>query len=137
MSHPIQPQGLFGAVRKHDVHVGLDLYAEDGSPVTCIKDGVITEVFQFTGENVGTPWWEDTYAVLVSSDSVEILYGEVYNPRLRKGATVKSGDIIGKVKRVLKVDKGVTPVSMLHLEVWGKDTFIRDVIWGKDEEYAR
>jgi hypothetical protein len=134
MSHPIQLQGLFGATRKHDVHTGLDLYAEDGSLVTCIKGGVIKEVFQFTGETVGTPWWEDTYAVLVSSESIEILYGEVYNPRLRKDSTVGLGDVIGKVKRVLKVDKGVTPVSMLHLEVWEKDTFSRDVIWGKDEE---
>lgn len=137
MSHPIQPQGLFGTIRKHDIHTGLDLYAEDGTVVTCIKDGVITEIFQFTGESVGTPWWEDTYAVLVSSESIEILYGEMYNPRLRKGSTVNSGDVIGKVKRVLKADKGITPTSMLHLEVWEKDTFIKDVVWEKGEGRPR
>lgn len=137
LSHPIQEQGLFGSIRRYDIHTGLDLYTEDGSPVVCIKDGVIKEVFQFTGDNVGTPWWEDTYAVLISSDDVDVLYGEIYNPRLREGSTVNSGEVIGEVKKVLKVDKGVTPPSMLHLEVWKKDTFVRDVVWSKSDEMPK
>lgn len=33
--------GRFGAVRKHDVHTGIDLYTYPGMPVLAVEDGVV------------------------------------------------------------------------------------------------
>jgi len=33
-------QGLFGAIRKHDIHTGIDLYCEKHDIVYAIEDGI-------------------------------------------------------------------------------------------------
>lgn len=110
--------GRFGAIRKHDVHTGLDLYCEDGDPVYSMENGKVVEVCWFTGSETESPWWNDTKAVLIKSSQHIILYGEI-ETHLEKGDLVKKGDLIGKVKRVLKVDKGL-PMDMLHIELYDK-----------------
>lgn len=120
--------GLFGAKRKHDIHTGVDFYCEQGADVSCIRDGVVVDVFQFTGVAVGSPWWNTTYAVVVESDDLIFVYGEVV-PSVYIGQNLVVGDHIGNVCRVLRVDKGVTPVSMLHLEVWEKAHYKKNCIW--------
>lgn len=120
--------GLFGAIRRHDIHTGVDFYCEEGTPVSCIRDGVIIDIFQFTGEAVGSPWWNDTYAVVVESDDLVFVYGEVMST-LWIGWRLKTGETLGWIRPVLKVDKGVTPTSMLHLEVWEKAHYKKNCIW--------
>lgn len=133
LSHPVKSCGVFGAKRKYDIHAGLDLYCSEGTDVYPILSGVISGIFQFTGEAVNTPWWEDTFAILVASNGYDILYGEVdLSEGLVEGGQVPTDKPIGKVKRVLKKDKGVTPTSMLHLEVWKNGTFIKDFVWHYD-----
>ena len=119
--------GGFGFKRKHDTHTGVDLYCNNGDSVYCIENGVIVDICEFTGFNE-SPWWEDTYAVVIKGESGFILYGEIIpDHNLKTGSVVKEGDLIGSVKRVLKKDKGVTPTSMLHLELY--DTYTEPVWW--------
>ncbi len=65
--------GAFGVPRKHDVHTGVDLYCQEGDPVFAIEQSVITDIIPFTGEIAGFPWWNNTYAVVLSGASGTIL----------------------------------------------------------------
>ena len=109
--------GSFGVRRRHDVHKGIDLYAEVGSKVSAVEPGEIVEICWFTGEPIGMPWWEDTKAVYVKGESGIVVYGEIEpNSELKIGDKIDVGDYIGNVKRVLKKDNH-RPLSMLHLEL--------------------
>lgn len=124
-THP----GAFGAVREYDIHTGIDLYCHDKTEVHAIKDGIVVDRGQFTGEVVGSPWWNDTDYLVVHSKylsgiDVFYLYGEIISKH-NIGDTVKQGHIIGHVKAVLpnhKLRKDIAghSVSMLHLEEWSK-----------------
>lgn len=107
-------KGMFGAVRKYDIHTGIDIYCPEGTLVVAIEDGVVVDVEDFTGPLVGSPWWHPTQAVLVKGAHGMIVYGEV-EALVRKGDNVCQGDEIGRVKTVLKKDKG-RPMTMLHFE---------------------
>lgn len=114
--------GGFGFQRKHDIHTGVDLYCNNGDDVYCIEDGIVVDICEFTGFNE-SPWWEDTYAVVIKGENGFILYGELIpNNLIKVGLQIKEGNFIGNVKRVLKKDKGVTPTSMLHLELYSQYT---------------
>lgn len=125
--------GFFGAVRKHDIHTGIDLYTEDGACVYAIRSGTIVNIENFTGSNAGSDWWEDTKAILVEDSDGVILYGELEPASgLKVGDTVTENQLLGYVKRVLKVDKGKNPTSMLHLEYYTTGT--RQSVWWKKDE---
>ncbi len=110
--------GYFGAVRKHDVHTGIDLYCDDGERVYSIEDGTVVAIEKFTGEHADSPWWNNTWAILIEGLSGVIVYGEILVKKdLEVGNLIKSGDYIGSVKQVLKQDKGHNPPAMLHLEL--------------------
>lgn len=115
-------EGTFGAVRKHDIHTGIDLYCKPGTRVFAIEDGVIVSIEDFTGQNAGSPWWNDTKAVLVEGKHGVICYGEI-EPTLGLyvGYNLKEGMIVGRVLKVLKKNKG-KPMSMLHLELYKHGT---------------
>ena len=109
--------GAFGSRRRHDVHKGIDLYANVGSPVYAVEDGEVVDVCPFTGEIAGFPWWENTYGVYIEGKSGIVVYGEIaVYCGLKIGDKIKSGDNIGTVLRVLKRDNG-RPLSMLHIEL--------------------
>lgn len=122
---PPSPAGRFGAVRKHDVHTGVDIYCDSGTEIFAIESGVVVSVCDFTGINVESPWWNDTKAVMIEGKSGVILYGEI-DPDVTKGTEIAKGDLIGKVLQVLKKDKN-KPVSMLHLECYVLGT--REPVW--------
>lgn len=125
--------GFFGAVRKYDIHTGIDLYTEDGACVYAIRSGTVVKIEDFTGPKADSDWWEDTKAILIEDSEGVILYGEL-EPLcgLAVGDTVNPGELIGHVKRVLKVDKGKNPTSMLHLEYYTLGT--RQSVWWKKDE---
>jgi len=108
-------QGSFGFKRKYDTHTGVDLYCEEDHMVVAVEDGEVVAVEHFTGYNE-SPWWEDTEAVLIEGESGVVLYGEII-PSVKVGDKLHQGDLVGKVKRVLKKDKGL-PTTMLHLELY-------------------
>lgn len=124
--------GAFAAIRKFDIHTGIDLYCEDGDKVFAVEDGTVVEIQPYTGEEVGSPWWNYTEAVLVEGKSGVICYGEILPADgIKIGQPVSSGDLIGSVKQVLKKDKGL-PMSMLHFELYRHGT--RDtVLWYLNE----
>lgn len=125
--------GAFAYRRKNHIHEGIDLYAAKGALVHAINDGVIIAIYQFTGEAVGMPWWEDTYAMAVADDTGIWVYGEIQNPHCYKvGDRVTKGHYIAQLKQVLKVDKG-RPMTMLHLERWKPYTAPHTFLWQLDQ----
>ncbi len=107
--------GAFGVTRKYDVHKGVDLYCPENTEVYAVEDGIIVQKRPFTGSKVGSPWWNDTDAVSIECESGIVVYGEIeIDTKFKEGDVVKSGEKIGRVKAVLKEDKG-RPMSMLHI----------------------
>ncbi len=129
--------GSFGYIRKHDIHTGVDLYCENNDAVYAMYDGIIVNIENFTGvdSNPPTPWWYDTKSILIlHNDDFVICYGEIeIQQNLRIGDIVREGDIIGYVKQVLKKDKGITPLSMLHIEMYEKH-ITESVVWNLNSD---
>ena len=114
----MEPWGEFGAVRKFDIHTGIDFYAPQGDQVYAIEDGVVVNVCHFTGKNAGSPWWNDTRAVFVEGASGVICYGEISECEgIAACSRVSEGEVIGRILTVLRRDKGFQ-MSMLHLELY-------------------
>lgn len=109
--------GAFATKRKHDIHTGIDLYCENHSLIYAIEDGIVVAVEAFTGEHADSPWWNNTWAILIEGASGVIVYGEMDHCHLKVGDPVITGAFIGWIEQVLKKDKGITPTSMLHLEL--------------------
>ena len=132
MTFPLQEyewpgiEGSFAAVRKHDIHTGIDLYCKPGSRVLAIESGIVVAVENFTGPKAGSPWWNDTQAVLVEGKSGVVCYGEI-DTSLSVGDVVQEKSLIGEVITVLKKDKG-KPMTMLHLELY-EHGITESVIW--------
>jgi murein DD-endopeptidase MepM/ murein hydrolase activator NlpD len=98
----------FGANRSGGrLHAGCDLYAPAGTPVYAMADGVV--------ETAGYEFYLGTYAVEVKHADFLALYGELreVSSALTKGATVKKGQLVGKVGQL----RGLN-MSMLHLETY-------------------
>lgn len=136
---PDEP-GSFGFKRKHHIHEGVDIYCNPLARVNAVEDGKFISVIKFTGEFAGSPWWNNTYAILVEGESGVIVYGEtMHNPFYedrRKNLIfisdkISKGDYLGLVVPVLKVDKG-KPMSMLHLELY-EHGYYEPVEWKLDE----
>lgn len=128
---PDEP-GRFGAVRRHDVHTGVDLYTYSGMPVLAVEEGVVVAVEKFTGPAAGSPWWNDTEAVLVEGASGVVCYGEIAaREEIVVGAHVQREDCVGCVKTVLRKDKG-RPMTMLHVELYEHGA--RETVWWRHGE---
>ena len=125
-------EGSFGAIRKYDIHTGIDLYCPLGTSVLAMEDGVVVHVdLDFTGPGGGSPWWNTTGVVMVEGKTGVIAYGEI-TPAVSVGAEVKAGERIGVVDcPVLKKNKG-KPMTMLHLELYKHGA--RDTVWWHHDE---
>lgn len=131
-NHPAIPASAqFGAVRKHDIHTGIDLHCDAGAEVFAIEDGLVVAVASFTGPSAGSPWWADTDYIGINGSSGYIVYGEV-SSLVSVGDKILAGQLIGHVKQVLKKDKG-QPMSMLHLELYS-EVVTEPVIWNLNEK---
>ncbi len=112
--------GSFGYVRKNHIHEGIDFYCENNDEVFAMEDGVVLDIKNFTGESVGSPWWNETQMIFIQHKDFCLNYGEIaVNKKLKIGDSVKAGDLLGNVKTVLKKNKG-RPMNMLHLEMYEK-----------------
>lgn len=125
--------GAFGDTRKHDVHTGIDLYCKEDTEVFAVRGGVVVNIVWFTGRYTDPPsdWWNDTQAVLIESEDGEgvFCYGEILpSDRLQVGSHVTEGEVIGRVKTVLRKNKG-RPMTMLHFEMYKKGT--TEPVWWK------
>ncbi len=73
-THP----GAFGVKRKHHVHTGVDLYVHRPNAIVYpFEDGEIVGAGQFTGHEIGMPFWNTTYYISVKSGDKVIVYGEI------------------------------------------------------------
>jgi murein DD-endopeptidase MepM/ murein hydrolase activator NlpD len=116
---PLLPHpGAFGKIRKNHQHEGVDLYCNKGDKVFSIEDGEIINIQKFTGEHIGSNWWNNTWCILIEGKTGVFNYGELIpNENIRIGQKIKEGDVIGYIETVLKKDKG-RPINMLHLELY-------------------
>ena len=113
------PQSNFGHKRKYDFHTGIDIYVEDKSLVKTIDSGIVYQMGVFTGALAESPWWNYTEYVVIKTNQVFWLYGEIINSKdLFIGKKLKKGDYIGNVTPVLHSHKTANPTSMLHLEAY-------------------
>lgn len=110
--------GDFAFRRSFYYHPGVDLYCPDLEPVQAMEDGTIVHMEHFTGADAvpPSPWWLDTWSIMVEGASGVIGYCEVrtFN-HLNVGMKVYEGEPIALVIPVLKKDKG-NGTTMLHLE---------------------
>lgn len=125
--------GSFGHIRKYDIHTGIDLYCSIGETVYAIEDGIISNYGPFTGIGAGSDWWENTDYICIKGKSGKILYGEIdINKHLLAKTNVKKGDVLGYVKKVLRVDKG-KPMTMLHIELYNEQYAGTGETWELDQ----
>ncbi len=139
---PSTEDGAFGAVRREDVHTGVDLFIPEGTSVYAIEDGEVVSVGDFTGvEDVGPDaayHYLYTQVAMIKGESGVVAYGEIV-PAVKTGDRVKEGDVIGHVTCVLPKDyfkyepEGVPSRSMLHFELYGPKA-TETVWWHKGEE---
>lgn len=108
--------GDFAFRRSFYYHPGVDLYCELHQEIQAIEDGVVVKIDHFTGTDAtpSSPWWNDTWSILVEGASGVIGYCEL-KPFVKEGDLIKEGDIIASIIPVLKKDKG-NGTTMLHLE---------------------
>lgn len=120
---PLPPHpGAFGVTRRFHVHEGVDLYCNKHEPIYAMEAGVVVEVLKFTGPHAGSPWWLDTFAVMVEGAHGVINYGEILPAeKIEVGTPIAQGQLLGTVVTVLAVDKG-RPRNMLHLELHQRGT---------------
>lgn len=115
--------GAFGAIRRFDIHEGVDIYTYANAPVYAVEDGVVTATYVFTGKKAKCGWWNETWCVKVEGKSGVITYGELSKPTIEVGEDVFGGvTIVGRVTPVLKPEKYRPDirnhsVAMLHLEL--------------------
>ena len=125
--------GAFGAVRRFDMHEGVDLYCPDGTPVYAVEDGTVVITRCFTGKFAHCDWWNETDSITIEGETGAVEYGEITilkSVGLRD--EVKRGQLLGHVTRVLRKDKG-RPTSMLHLQLY-KGAQTRQEKWRVNEE---
>lgn len=116
--------GGFGFVRKHHVHEGVDLYVPEGTPIYACEEGIFRGFYQFTGAEVGSPWWQKTYSALIElPDGSAALYGEIAPAafNIPDGYPIGEGNLLGWAIPVLTKDKG-RPMTMLHFERYAAPT---------------
>lgn len=132
---PLAPHpGSFAKERKNHIHEGVDLYCQKGDEVFAIEEGVIIKIKPFTGTLIQSPWWNDTWCVLVEGKTGVFNYGELIpNEELKEGMQITEGTKIGIIETVLKVDKG-RPMNMLHLELYKHGTTDAILEWSLQQE---
>lgn len=136
-TYPTNPQNIFGAIRKHDIHTGIDLFTNKDEPVYSMTKSKVVKIGWFTGINSvpSSPWWKDTQYIICETEwdgeKLYFLYGEV-SPCVVEGQELSPGDKIGTITEVLKNDKGL-PTTMLHFEVY-KSLPEHPVFWYRNEE---
>lgn len=136
-SPSIPSEGSVGdfAFRRSFYHPGIDLYCDKDQEVVSIEDGVVVYFETFTGPNADppSPWWNQTFSVMIEGASGVIGYCELLiEDELDIGTKVKAGDPVGNIVPVLKKDKG-NGTTMLHIELYEPGTR-GHVTWVLDEE---
>ena len=127
--------GDFAYRRSFYHHPGVDIYCSLGQEVVAIEDGVVVNLENFTGPNAvpTSPWWNETFSIMIEGKSGVLGYCELKPlDHIKIGAFIKEGEVIATIVPVLKKDKGVGQ-NMLHLELYKSETK-EHVTWLLDSE---
>lgn len=130
----IDSPGDFGHQRYRYIHPGLDIYVANGTLVKAIEPGIVVAITRFTGTHAEppTPWWNNTWSVLVEGRSGVIGYCELIPAdHIKIGVHISLLTTIGSIIPVLMYDKG-NGMTMLHLELYTHGT-IDHVNWEDDQ----
>lgn len=110
--------GDFAFRRSFYYHPGVDVYCDLGQEVQAIEDGTVVHIENFTGPNANppSPWWHETWSILIEGKLGVLGYCELKPlPHIQVGMEVKEGDLLATIVPVLKKDKG-NGTTMLHFE---------------------
>lgn len=123
--------GSFWEDRQDRRHCGVDLYADPGSKVVSIEEGLVLEVGIFTSPQI-IPYWNETSYVLVENEiGLLAKFSELVEVEVRVGDRLSSGQMVGQVGSVLNPEnidddapayikrlKDAGDSSMLHFELY-------------------
>ncbi|HEY8423258.1 MAG TPA: M23 family metallopeptidase [Clostridia bacterium] len=98
----------FSIIKRHKAHTGIDLAAEEGTPVVAVLDGVVEKV---DTNNI----LDGDIVVIKHSDSLTTTYMYLKNVTVKQGDSVKAGDKIGEIAPARGVEKDLG--AHLHFEV--------------------
>ena len=121
---PVGAVGDFAFRRSFYHHPGIDLYCGDLHPVQTIEPGKIVRIENFTGPNADppSPWWNETWSILIEGASGAIGYCELKPmDHIKVGMYVDEGETIALITPVLKKDKG-NGTTMAHIELYTHGT---------------
>lgn len=121
---PMGHVGDFAFRRSFYYHPGIDIYCSLGQEVQAMENGTVVHIENFTGPdaNPPSPWWLETWSILIEGASGVIGYCELKPlPHIQVGMSVQEGHAIATIVPVLKKDKG-NGTTMLHLEHYVPDT---------------
>jgi murein DD-endopeptidase MepM/ murein hydrolase activator NlpD len=110
--------GDFAFRRSFYFHPGVDVYCDFGQAIVAIEEGTVVHIENFTGPSAHppSPWWMETWSILIEGKSGVLGYCEIKPlPHIKVGAKIKEGELIANVIPVLKKDKG-NGTTMLHFE---------------------
>jgi hypothetical protein len=116
--------GDFAFRRSFYYHPGIDIYCDLGQEVQAIEDGIIVHIENFTGPEADppSPWWNETWSILIEGKSGVLGYCELKPiDSIHIGLKVHAGDVIANIIPVLKKDKG-NGTTMLHFEKYATGT---------------
>lgn len=120
----VDSMGDFAFKRSFYFHPGIDLYCSLDQEIQAIEDGKVVHIENFTGPkaNPPSPWWLETWSILIEGKSGVLGYCELKPlSHIQIGYDVHEGEIIGHVVPVLKKDKG-NGTTMLHFEKYTPGT---------------
>ena len=90
--------GRFGVPRKTHTHVGIDVFAPEGTPVRAAGAGTVEASGPITG-------YGET-VVVDQADGVRSLYAHLSVRSVRAGETIRHGQLVGRVGRTAYGDCG-------------------------------
>ena len=94
------------------VHGGLDLGAEEGTPVHAVEDGVVAPIPLFGYARDGRDGYGNHVIIVHKDGSHSFLYAHLSNYTVKAGDKIKAGDVIGTVGSTGLLAR----YSHLHLE---------------------
>lgn len=114
----------FAHKRSYYFHPGVDLYCAENTYVVACEPGHIVNIEEFTGPTATppSPWWNETFSILIEGARGVLGYCEMHpDSTLKIGQKVSEGDYLGVIIPVLKRDKG-NGTTMLHFEKYAPGT---------------
>lgn len=131
-THP----GAFGFERTHHIHEGVDIYTCENELIYLPECLWVVGWIDFTGAVVGSPWWNETKALVCHTPCEKtIILGEIMPtdngiPLDCSSGWYEEGTCIGRVHPVLKKDKG-RPRHMVHIEMYSQRQNSSVGLWKK------